>query len=168
MWDAGILEFVWMTSLKMFAESAWSGAMGLLLRAVAVLLVLLCSPNVVWRCDYKVMPGTVSLIVAQTSNTSTWRWILLPHLCSDQLYHDVSSVMCLHSPQNINIKDHDFVTGTKRRSSKWWSWPNLYANVSIKPSLNHEWSEKNIMDGIKETFSLALGRNECFNDFIDL
>ena len=60
-----------MTSLKMFAESAWSGAMGLLLRAVAVLLVLLCSPNVVWRCDYKVMPGTVPLIVAQTSNTST-------------------------------------------------------------------------------------------------
>ena len=53
-----------MTSLKMFAESAWSGAMGLLLRAVAVLLVLLCSPNVVWRCDYKVMPGTVPLIVA--------------------------------------------------------------------------------------------------------
>ena len=33
-----------MTSFKMFAESAWSGAMGLLLRAVAV--VLLCSPLV--------------------------------------------------------------------------------------------------------------------------
>ena len=119
------------------------------------------SPDVVWRCDYKVMPGTVPLIVPQTSNTSTWRWIL-HDITTSQQWPAVPCceppVMCLHSLQNINIKDHDFVTGTKRRSSKWWSWPNLYANVSIKPSLNHEWSEKNIMDGIKETFSLALGR----------
>ena len=138
-------------------------------------------PDVVWRCDYKVGDGgdspthsgpniqhlnmKVNIVSSDSPCLSPccvqWASPCLSPCC------EPAPVMCLHSRQNIKsrIMTLKRVTCRQWRSSKGWSLPKPYANVSIKPSLNHEWSEKNIMEDIKDKFPSAPGIQDSFIDF---